>query len=416
MDMNRPLWDMHVVEGLDQVEGLAPGSFAILTRLHHAIADGTTARGVLTALHHPAGKEPPPLAPLEPVVPPTLDSMAINAMLNNWQQIAQMPMRLAGLLPGAPALLGKASAGLLGTWITTEGKRTEQAINDVDVPDTPFNEEIGHRRVFQIRRYPLADIKRMRELAPGSTLNDVVLTLIGGAMARYIKASGSSEDADLVAACPINLREDKLTNESHLGNNISIMRVNLRSRTRDVAQRLAGVHAATVAAKLAQNATAARELIELSRSTPNLLMASSLPLLTAISLESKGPLRVSNCVITNVPGPQEPLYFMGARLELFTAIGPSAPGTGPFFAVSSYCGKLSISFTAGDAAVGDPQLLAECLDESFAELVEGARRARGETAGLPSATSAEAPIVAPQPAVKVRAKRASAKKGSSAPA
>ncbi len=377
IDMNKPLWDMHVIEGLDSVEGIPSGSFAILTRLHHAIADGTTARGILMALHHPAGKTPPPLQASAAELPPSLAAMAVRGAKNNARQLSGIPLRLAKLIPGAGPALTKVASAVVEKMFTDDGDTDE--LDGTKVPKTIFNGDMEYRRVFQLRRYPLDAIKRMRELAPGSTLNDVVLSMIGGGLKRYLAARGEKHDVNLVALCPVNLREDKLTNASQLGNNISLMQVNLNTRTAGSAKRLAKVLEATTAAKLAQKASTAKEIIALSKNAPNLLLAAGSRLATRAAFRKGSAVRLANCIITNVPGPQEPLYFMGARLELFTGVAPITPGTGVTFPVTSYCGQLCISFTACPGWVEDPQQLAQCLDESFNEMLKALppKRIRG---------------------------------------
>jgi WS/DGAT/MGAT family acyltransferase len=368
IEMNKPLWDMHIIEGLDSVEGIPSGSFAILTRLHHAIADGTTARGILMALHHPAGKPPTPLPAAPAELPPTLAEMAVRGAQNNARQLSGIPLRLAKLVPGAGPALAKVASAAVEKMFADDSDT--DALDGTKVPKTIFNGDMEYRRVFQLRRYPLEAIKRMRELAPGSTLNDVVLALIGGGMKRYLAARGEKHEVDLVALCPINLREDKLTNASQLGNNISLMQVNLNTRTADPAKRLAKLLGATTTAKLAQKASTAKELIALSKNAPNLFLAVGSRLATRAAFRKGAAVRLSNCIITNVPGPQEPLYFMGARLELFTGVAPISPGSGISFPVTSYCGLLCISFTACPGWIEDPQQLARCLDESFNEMLK----------------------------------------------
>jgi len=382
MDFSKPLWDMHVIEGLDDIEGIAPGSFAILTRLHHAIADGTTARGLLMALHHPAGKPPPVLKRVAAERAPSLLEMGARAVLNNTRQAIGLQQRALRLLPGVGPALARAAGNAIGKALDRAELSTEDAaLQEHAVTETIFNGEMEYRRIFQLRRYPLAEIKRMRELAPGSTLNDVVLTLVGGGLRRYLAARGEQCDQDLIAICPINLREDKLGNDSRLGNNISLMQVNLHTRSARPAQRLAGVLAATTAAKLQQKASTAKELIALSMNAPNLLLAAGTQLAARAAFRHGSNMRLSNCIITNVPGPQEPLYFMGARLELFTGVAPISPGSGVTLAVSSYCGQLCISFTGCPAWIEDPQQFAECLTDSFAEMLAATDRL--ETARKP---------------------------------
>jgi diacylglycerol O-acyltransferase len=367
IDVTKPLWDMHIIEGLDHVDGLPAGSFAILTRLHHAIADGTTARGILMALHHPKGKPPKAMPPTKSESPPSLAEMLVRGAVNNARQLSAIPGRVARLAPGAAPALGRAAASTFQNWLASDASGGESGKGKV--PKTVFNGDMEYRRVFQMRRYPLDAIKRLRELSPGATLNDVVLTLVGGGLTNYLAACGEKHDIDLVALCPINLRDDKLTNDSVLGNNISLMQINLNTRTAAPARRLTKVFAATTAAKLAQEASTAKELIELSRNAPNLLLAVGTRMAMRAAGQSGSAMRLSNCIITNVPGPQEPLYFMGARLELFTGVAPVTPGSGLTIPITSYCGKLCISFTGCPSWITDPQLLARCLDDSLAEML-----------------------------------------------
>jgi diacylglycerol O-acyltransferase len=373
IDMGKPLWDMHIIEGLDQVEGLPKGSFAIITRLHHAIADGTTARGILMALHHPKGQAPEDVPVVFREAPPSAIEMFLRGSLNNARQISAIPRRLAKLLPASGPKLGRVAASALNKWLATDDEREAIELADkAKVPASIFNTEMEYRRVFQLRRYPLQDIKRIRTLAPGATLNDTVLTLIGGALRRYLEASGEKHDINLVALCPINLREDKFGNDSVQGNNISLMQVNLNTRTAAPAKRMGKVLDATTKAKLAQKASTAKDLIALSQNAPNLLVALGTRLAMLAAFRGGSAVRLGNCIITNVPGPQEPLYFMGARLELFSGLAPISPGSGLTFPVTSYCGQLCIAFTGCPGWVKDPQLLASCLDDSFAEMLAAA--------------------------------------------
>lgn len=373
VDMSKPLWDMHIIEGLDHLEGVAPGSFAILTRLHHTIADGSTGRGILMAMHHPKGQAPQVLPKALPEAPPSLAHMALQGALNNARQYSAFPGRVAKLVPVFGPALGQMAISAVGKLFASDDAHHElDQLRDGKVPDTVFNGDMEYRRVFQLQRYPLDSIKRMRVLAPGNTLNDVVLTLIGGGVRRYFAATGEKQDVDLTALCPVNLREDKQDNSSLQGNNISLMRINLNTRIAHPAKRLAKIVAATGAAKLAQKASSAQDIIALSRNAPNLLLTLGMRVAVKRAFRDGHPVLLSNCMITNVPGPQEPLYFMGARLELFTGVAPVSPGSGVSFCVTSYNGQLCISLTACPGWVKDPQLLIRCMDDSFAEMLAAA--------------------------------------------
>lgn len=367
MDLSKPLWDMHVVEGLDHVEGVPPNSFAILTRLHHSIADGTTARGIMMALHHAKGQElpKPPVGVREPE--PTIPEMAIRAVVNNAYRIWELEKHLIKALPGLGGIVLPAAGKLLpglGSAATSETSE-EPDKPRWPVPATIFNQEMDYRRVFQLRVFPLDDIARMRLAVEGSTVNDVVLVLVGEALRRYLARVRKSVKADLYAICPINIRRDKLTNESLAGNDISLMTANLRTTEPDLLERLRAVTGGTRASKKVQKASSVKELVAMSKQAPNLLLALASRIAVQAALRASSTRPLSNAIITNVPGPQEPLYFMGAKLVLFSGGTPIAPVTGLTIPITSYDGRLIISFTGAASWVQDPQGLAECLDESF---------------------------------------------------
>jgi diacylglycerol O-acyltransferase / wax synthase len=400
IEMSKPLWDMTVIGGLDNVEGLPTGAFAILTRLHHAVADGTTARGILTALHYPAGQvPPPPPRQIYGKAAPSKIEMAARAISNNARQLAGIPPRLLSILPGAgPTLAGVARSAIekaIGKGIAEEEIKTKAV-----VPATVFNGEMEYRRVFQMTRYPLASIKPIRTLADDATLNDAVLAIVGGGLKRFLAATGESDAGDLQALCPVNLRVDKFANESQLGNNISLMQINLGTSASTASKRLARIVESSQAAKLKQKASTAKEIIALSRSAPNLLLATGSRLAAAAAFRSGSAVRLANCIITNVPGPQEPLYFMGARLVAFSGIGPVASGAGPIFIVTSYMGQLTIGFTACPSWIKDPQLMIRCLDESHAELLETAAAKTKTTAKTTAKTPAKTSVKAPAQSAK----------------
>lgn len=369
MDISKPLWDMHVVEGLDNIEGLPPDSFAILTRLHHAIADGTTARGIMMALHQPAGQKMPrpPVGVREPV--PTMSEMAVRAVVNNATRFVKLEARLIRALP----YLGEALIPMAGKALSrfSSGERSGDLLGAIaPAPATIFNQEMDYRRVFQLRMFPLSDIIAMRKAVDGATVNDVVLTLVGEGLRRYLARMKKSVKADLQAICPINIRSDKLSNDSLAGNDISLMRTNLRTTQDDLLERMRDIAAGTKRSKETQNAAPVKELIAIGKEAPNLLLALGSRIAVQATLRSSSKRPLSNCIITNVPGPQEPLYFMGAKLVLFSGSPPSSPLTGPTIPVTSYDGKLFISFSGAASWIKDPQGLAECLTEAFDAMCE----------------------------------------------
>jgi WS/DGAT/MGAT family acyltransferase len=383
--------------------------------MHHAIADGTTARGIMMALHHPRGAAipKPPVGVREPM--PSMTEMTLRAVLNNANRLWQMEKHLLRALPG----IGESVLPAAGKWFSSVGSPDQEEGAESrrwPVPATMFNQEMDYRRVFQARVYPLEDIARMRRAVEGSTVNDVVLVLVGEALRLYMQRAKKSVKADLFAFCPINIRSDKRTNASLAGNDISVMTANLRTSEPDLRERLRKVTGSTKASKKVQEASSVKELISVSKQAPNLLLAlaSKLVVQTAMRASSRTPL--SNAIVTNVPGPQEPLYFMGAKLVMFTGGGPLSPMTGIIVPITSYDGRLIISFTAAASWVTDPQGLAECFDESFETLkqaLQPAAEAKSSGPGRPRRRKAAKPAkVAKTPRAKRKpAARAAGAKG-----
>jgi diacylglycerol O-acyltransferase len=289
IDMSRPLWDMTIVGGLDSIPGLPKGAFAILTRMHHAVADGTTARGILAALHHAEGEEPVQMRQAVGGRAPSAIEMTARAVTHNAQKLAGIPSRLLGILPGAGPVLADAARIGLERILGRVEPESSDVVGRARVPATVFNGHMEYRGVFQMTSYPLADVKRIRSLAEGATLNDAVLAIIGGGMRRYLAATGEKADLDLQALCPINLREDKFSNQSQLGNNISLMQINLGTRATAPVARMGRVVLSTRGAKLKQKASTAKEIIALSREAPNVLLASA----TRLAAASARPRRSS---------------------------------------------------------------------------------------------------------------------------
>jgi diacylglycerol O-acyltransferase / wax synthase len=385
IDSSKPLWDMHVIEGLNNVDGLPAGSFAILTRMQHSLADGDTVRGLLGALHQPAGKRYRTKAKYVAELAPSTLKVVRRACLNNLRQGFFLESKLAKRLP----IVGKAVGLAAVHRVERLFEKHELEHEDTHVPLTPFNKPLEYRRVFQATTLNLNTLKKIRRVVEDATINDVVIALIGGAMHRYLKAVGEQADGDLFAMCPVNQRENKFSNSSEFGNNISLMRANMHSSEEDAQARLKKIVEETRASKKIQKASSTKELMELSENIPNLFVAAAAKLVLPFALRRIGSHPVANATISNVPGPQEPLYFMGAKMLMFTGVAPLVPGMGMTIASTSYNGGLTIGISACPSWVSDPQKLIGCVRESYVELAALAGCSEVETAVMLSMGCAE---------------------------
>ena len=368
LDLTRPLWELYLVERLDAFLDLPPDSFAILTKIHHAAIDVKGGAEITTLLHDttPIPPHPEPPEPWFPETPPGSLSLLARAALHNVVQ----PFMVAAPLTRLVRRVAPAVIGSLGELFT----------NPERLPITRFNAEVSPHRVFESRRFTLDEFKRIRSLVPGSTINDAVLAVCGGAMRRYLMTHDELPGPSLVAVAPLSIRNADTSAGAPAG--LSLMRVPLGTEIEDPVRRLRQVHQYTANAQEIEHAVGAKELTDITKHAPAATLAMSARLLagSALGLGQRQPL--ASCTVTNVPGPAIPLYLNGARMTYFSAIMPISDGMGLVFSVTSYDGRIIISPTSCREQIPDPEYFAICIRESFQEYLELASKPqRRKTAG-----------------------------------
>ncbi|BAN48703.1 wax ester/triacylglycerol synthase family O-acyltransferase [Metapseudomonas resinovorans] len=374
VDLARAPWEMYVIEGLDNIEGIPKGSFAILTKSHHAAMDGTAAAELTWALHDIAGAQGKPVAvvPERSPAPPQrplwgpLDTIS-RMLTDNISASARMALPLARVLPKL------AVAGLRSV------ARTVLTANS-GAPRTRFNSNVTAARVWNSVTLDLAVVKAIKNLVPGATVNDAVLALIGGAMRRYLEDKDELPDKSLVTLAPVNTRQGGET--AAAGNTVSMLTFPLCTEIADPLQRLEAVYAATSESKALQSAIGAQDLTNLQKFAPPATLGLAGRLATLMGVGGKGPMILHNCMVTNVPGPNVPLYMLGAKLVYWCGVGPLVDGLSLIWNPTSYCGKMFVSLTSSPNVVPDPDFLAQCLKDSYEEMqaiaVEAAAREAAE--------------------------------------
>ncbi len=357
LDLARPLWEMYVIEGLDNVEDVPPGGFAVLTKIHHAAIDGVSGAELAGAIHDttPDAEPPPPEEPWLPEREPGFLELAARTTLNNIRN----PFRFV-------RVLGRSAPGLVKAFRSSPEAEVE---DPGPVPRTRFNGTISPHRVVEGRAFSLQDIRDIRKRVPGATVNDVILTVCSGALRRYLEFHKDLPDESLVAMVPISVRTEE--EEGAAGNRISAMSVTLHSDEPDPLERLRKVSRGTRASKATAEAIGARTMTDITQFMPGALAGLAARLYTRLGL-ANAVKPFLNTVITNVPGPQIPLYFTGARMVGLFGMGPVMDGMGIIHPVFSYTGRISISVTACRDAMPDPGFYAECLQASFDELLGAA--------------------------------------------
>ena len=401
LDLTRPPWEFNVVEGLDNVEGVPKGCYAMVTKVHHSAIDGMSGVDLLEALNTLTPDAPPPDTP-DTWEPEKLPS-AVELLGRSYAGALVNPMKQLEVAAKAAPGLAKAIKGLA----TKDFKVGREMI----APRSRFNRRISPHRVVEGRSVPLADIKAIRALDPGCKVNDVFLAIVGGALRKYLVSKDDLPKRTLTAMAPISVRAKDEKGE--MGNQVAAMVAPLGTHIEDPAERLAFVHSRTVNSKAMTDALGARNMTEISKVSPALYMALGARLYTRLGLADRGMAPAYSTIVTNVPGPPVPVYSAGAKLESHFGLVCLTDGIGLGHVVQSYCDEATISFTACRELLPDPDFYSQCIQDSFEELRDAARALSGE-AGEKPATKRKSPAKKPAakkaPAKKTVTKKSAAKK------
>lgn len=384
LDLERPPWEFTVVEGLDNIPGIPPGSFAMVTKVHHAAIDGMSGIDLMEALHTLDPAAPPPAKPdlWKPDAVPNPVGLFAKGYLHAWIN----PVRQLGVMGRAVPGLVRAVKGIAQKDFDLEAA--------IETPRTRFNTKVSPNRVVEGRSFQLSDLKALRALSPGAKINDVFLAIIGGALRRYLIAKHELPEASLTAMAPISVRSEGEKNS--MGNQVSAMLVPLGSHIDGAAERLRYVHAQTVNSKAMTDALGARQMTEMSKASPALFLALGAQLYSRLGIaDVMKP--VFNTVVTNVPGPPVPIYSSGAQLVSMHGLLCLTDGLGLGHVVQSYCAQATIGFTACRKVMPDPEFYSECLQASFDEMM----------AALAAHDDAPAPTAKPKGKAKAQPKAAS---------
>ena len=363
IDLRRPPWEITVIEGLNSVPGVRKGAFAISLKLHHCAVDGMESVELMLAMHDLASDSPRPDPPQSPWRPHPLPSTA-NLLTRTAINAALYPLRASKAIAPTTLKAVRQLAGLPGKLAGGVASTLTEGAGSAFAPTTRFNEPVSSHRVFEARFHDLADIKRIKARVPGSTINDVALAYVGGALRKYLNRHDELPDQTLVAACPISLRD---TGDTGSGGNMLFGRLQqLETTTADPLDRLAIIAEATAAFRATSDRSTNTQLLDLVGTVPTALLGATVK--AARVLPFSAP-TIANTTVTNVRGPNEPLYFHGARLLRVTGLGPLIGGLNLFHVVASYNGTFSIGATADRNALPDPATYAECMETAFQELL-----------------------------------------------
>lgn len=375
LDLDRPLWEAYVIEGLDSFLDLPPGSFALLFKTHLAAVD-LHRLGALSSLLYdtqatPAA--PPPPAPWFAESVPGRLGLVRRGLVHS----ATAPLRLARPLMRAATSVAPAAVALA----------SEMLLRPQNLPATRFNAIVSPHRVFETRRFTEAEFAAICTLVPGATVDDAVAAVIGGALRRYLDANGELPPTHSLAAI-VPEPEPAAAPPQPAGRNapaalpLRWRHVHLGTDIGDARQRLATLTAqAQDAPDEVARLLGSPALAEAGEQASAALLAWSRRLVARASARLGSSTPPANCTLAHLPASAQPLYLCGARLSFFSAILPITDGLGLAFAVTRYDGRLVISPTSCRELMPDPEVFAQCLRDSFQEyLALTVQRPRRRTA------------------------------------
>ena len=387
---DKPMWEMYVIEGLNNVEGYPPGCFALLLKVHHCAMDGATGTQFMNIMHDLSPRtEEPGKAPPWVVERPSKLGMLARASVDIWRQ------------PGQGIDIVKQAGPALKR--LRRGEEEERFHYLGDKPKTRFQGKISRHRVVEARTFDFGQIRDIKNTQPGTTVNDVMLTIVAGGLRKYLDSKGELPDNSLVTGCPIDVRSAE--ERSAGGNMVGFMNVSLCSDIEDPLERLAAVHREALSAKAYAEALGPRFAVDLTDVMPGNVLSLAIRTASATGLAEAST--VFNTIVTNVPGAPVQLYMCGAKLVGSISLGPLLPNVGLFHVVYSTVqdkqGTVTLSFTACRDMLPDPAFYADCLQESFEEL-RAAALAAGKPAPKPRKKASKKPGKKAKPKVQPKQK------------
>jgi diacylglycerol O-acyltransferase / wax synthase len=373
LDRSKPLWENWLVEGLHD------NRFALIFKTHHALVDGVSGVDLGTVLFdlQPTPSAPPTdLEAWQPKPEPSgaeLVVAGVRGMVGGAAELVARTMQAASRPASSLSMLRDAAEGV--------GEIVWAGLNPA--PETPLNVEIGPHRRYSVVRQQLKDYKMVKD-ALGGTVNDVVLTVVSGALAGWLRSRGiRTEGLEMRALVPVSVRTQD--QRGTLGNQLTAMRAPLPVYIDDPVARLQFVRCAMDGLKDSKQAVGAATLATVNNLAPPTILAQA----SRLNFST----RLFNLIVTNIPGPQMPLYVLGRKLDELFPVAFLPDNHALAVAIMSYNGGVGYGLLADYDALPDVDLIAEGIDASLRELLDAARAAGGRKS-RPRAVPDPAP---PQP-------------------
>jgi diacylglycerol O-acyltransferase / wax synthase len=350
LDRRRPLWEISVVEGL---EG---GHLGFVAKIHHCAADGVAAAAMLASVLETEPDEgiAPPEQPWQPDRVPSQIELLVGA-LSAWVR----------QLRGLPGLLRRTAAGLRRVRSRRRTAEVSPPLPLVRTPNLPFNRALTPHRLFAMTSMDLDEVKAVKN-AFDVTVNDVVLAVCAGGLRRYLTRNGGLPDRPLVAGVPVSTRGGAAA-DGYVANSVSNMFTALHVEMDDPAARIRAISEVTKAAKQVHNDLGAEMLMEWSEITPPRPFAAWMRMYSRLRLADRHRPPI-NLVVSNVPGPREPLFVAGGRVTAIYSMGPILENIGLNVTVWSYLDQLNFGVVSCPELMPDLWDFAADLHDALGEL------------------------------------------------
>jgi WS/DGAT/MGAT family acyltransferase len=354
LDRSKPLWELWLVQGLER------DRFAILTKTHHAMVDGISGVDIGTVLFdlEPVPTPSPAKHDWVPRPEPRTTALVTRAA----KDAIEAPLRLAGR---AGEAVRRPESTVRRVVESIEGLTEVIGALADPAPDVPLNQPIGPHRRFVWSRSELATFKHIKN-ALGGTVNDVVLAVVTGALRDWLHGRGiRTEGLELRALVPVSIRSED--ERGNLGNRIALMRGPLPVYVEDPVRRLRVVSEAMDGLKRSKQALGAEVISRFNDFAPPTLLAQA----SRLNFST----RLFNMIVTNVPGPQVPLYVLGREMEEIFPIAFLPENHALAVAIMSYNGRICFGLLADFDTIDDADVIAGGIESSLAELEEAAAAA-----------------------------------------
>lgn len=353
LDRSRPLWEMWVIENVAGTDAHAGGRLALLTKVHHAAVDGVTGANLMSTLCTTEPDAPPP----DPVDGPG-SATELEIAVNGAFRFVTRPLKLVNVLPST-----------VSTVLDTARRATKGLTMAAPfaAPKTAFNANVTAHRNISFAEMDLDDIKTVKDHF-GVKVNDVVMALVSGVLRRFLLDRDELPESSLVAMIPVSVH-DKSDRPGR--NQVSGMFSSLHTNIEDPVERLKAIAEANSVAKQHSSAIGATLLQDWTQFAAPAVFGVAMRVYARSKLSAAAP--VHNLVVSNVPGPQIPLYLLGCEVKAMYPLGPIFHGSGLNITVMSLCGKLDVGLISCPELLPDLWEMADDFGVELAELVAATR-------------------------------------------